>query len=131
MTFSKDRLLAESGVCLLTRKIGKNGSQTQVLHSKSSSSWVCRYQVAQVLNRHKVQRVASERIALNSRYLSRHGSMLWHQLHMHMRYWFNMWVLSHTRSAAQQEVWSRKTRAAAEACKIPVWGYIKFCLITR
>ena len=27
-------------------------------------------------------------------------------------------LLSHTRSAAQQQVWSRKTRAAAEACKI-------------
>ena len=38
-----------------------------------------------------------------------------------------MLVLSHTRSAAQQQVWSGKTKAAAEACKIPsldgLWTY--------
>ena len=32
---------------------------------KSNSSWVCRYQAAQVLDRQKVQRIASERLALS------------------------------------------------------------------
>jgi len=66
-----------------------------------------------------VQRIASERMALSSRCLSRHGCMLCHQVqHTDALLNLDMLVLSHTRSAAQQQVWSRKTTAAAEACKI-------------
>ena len=84
----------------------------------SHSSWVCRYHVAQMLDRHKVQRIASERVALNSRCLSRHGCMLYHHMHhAAASLYLDMLMLSHTRSAAQQQVWSCKTTAAAEACK--------------
>ena len=86
----------------------------------SHSSWVCRYQVAQMLDRHKGQRIASERMALSRRCLSRPGCMLYHHMHHAAASLFlDTLVLSHTRSAAQQQVWSCKTTAAAEACKIP------------
>ena len=56
--FSKDRLLAESEVCLLTRKTGKERVPDVITPLNSHSSWVCRYQVAQMLDRQKVQRIA-------------------------------------------------------------------------
>ena len=78
-----------------------------------------------MLDRQKVQRIAFEQMAL-SRCLSRHGCILCQQVHhtdallsLDMLY---MLVLSNPRSAAQLQVWSRKTTTAAEACKIPVWG---------
>ena len=47
--------------------------------------------------------------------------MLCHQVHhTDALLSLDMSVLSHTRSTAQ-EAWPRKTTAAAEACKIPVW----------
>ena len=81
---------------------------------------MCRYQVAQMLDRQKVQRIAFERMALSSRYLSRHSCVLCHQVHhtdaLLILDILKMLVLSKTRSAAQSQVWSRKTTAAAEAC---------------
>ena len=85
----------------------------------SHSSWVCRYQVAQMLVRHKVQRISSKQMALSSRCLSRHGCMLYHYMHHAAASLFLvMLVLAHSRSAAQQQVWSCKTTAATEECKI-------------
>ena len=72
-----------------------------------------------MLDRQKVQRIAFERMALSSRCLSRHGCILCQQVrHADALLILDMSVLSHTRSAAQPQVWSRKTTAAAEACKI-------------
>ena len=74
MTFSEDRLLAESEACLLTRKIGKKvpdvSTPLQVLQQLGVSLPSCAG-----AGRHKVQRIASERIALNSRCLIRYGCM--------------------------------------------------------
>ena len=71
-----------------------------------------------MLDRQKVQRIAFERMALSSQCLSRHGCILRHQVH-HTDALFTLDMLvSHTRSAAQPQVWSRKTTAGAEACKI-------------
>ena len=57
--FSKDRLLAESEA-----SVDKEDRQERVpdvtTPLNSNSSWACHYQVAQVLDRHKVQRIASE-----------------------------------------------------------------------
>ncbi len=72
-----------------------------------------------MLDRQKVQRIAFERMALSSRCLPRHGCVLCHQVHhtdaLLILDILKMLVLSKTRSAAQPQVWSRKTTAAAEA----------------
>ena len=53
ISFSKDRLLAESEACLLTRKTGKERVPDVITPVNSHSSWVCRYQVAQILDRYR------------------------------------------------------------------------------
>ena len=55
--FNKDRLLAVSEACLLTRKSGKNGSRRDCSPQLQQQH----YQVAQKLDRHQVQRIASKR----------------------------------------------------------------------
>ena len=70
-----------------------------------------------LLDRHRAQRVSSERMALGSRCLSRHGCMVCHRVHRTGALWsVDMLVLPHSRSAVRQQVWSRKTTAATEAC---------------
>ena len=71
--FSKDRLLAESEACLLTKKTctGKERITDVITPYNSHSSGVCRYQAAQVLDRQKVQRIAFEWMALSSSASSR------------------------------------------------------------
>ena len=73
-----------------------------------------------------MQRIAVERMALSSQCLSRQGCILCHQVHNTLLI-LEMLVLSHTRSAAQPQVQSRKTTTAAEACKNPcldgLWIY--------
>ena len=60
----------------------------------SNGSWVCHYQVVQMLDRHKVQRIASERWLL--------AVPLCHQMHhTNAALVLDMLVLSHSRSAAQ------------------------------
>ena len=63
-----------------------------------------------------------ERMALSSLYLSRHGCMFCQQV-QHTDALLNLDILelSQTRSAAQQQVWSRKSRSAS-ACRTPVGG---------
>jgi len=104
--FSKDRLLAKSKACVDTED--RQERVPDVLTPLNShSSWVCRYQVAQMLDKHKVQRVASEQMALSSRCLSRHACMFCHQVqNTDALLILDMLVLSHTRSAAQQQVCS-------------------------
>ena len=76
-----------------------------------------------MLYRRKVQLIASERMALSSRCLPGCGCTLCHQVqHTNALVHLEMLALSHTTSAAQQQVCSRKTTAEAEVCKIPVWG---------
>ena len=120
--FGKDRLLAEIEACLLTRKFAKERVPDVITPLNSHSSCVCRYQVAQMLERQKVQRIAFERMALSSQCLSRHGCILRHQRHHTDALLILDMCGDYTRSAAQPQVWSRKITTAAEACKIPVWG---------
>ena len=113
--FSKDRLLAESEACLLTKKFDKNRVPDVITPLNSHISWVCRYQVAQILEREKVQRIAFERMAVSSQCLSRHVCILRHQVHHTDALLILDMCGDHTRSAAQPQVWSRKTTTAAEA----------------
>ena len=80
-----------------------------------------------MLEMQKVQRIAFERMALSSQCLSCHGCVLRHQVHHTDASLILDMLVSHTRSAAQPQVWSRKTTTAAEACKTPsledVWIY--------
>ena len=57
------RLLAESEACLLTRKFAKERVTDVFTPLNSHSSCVCRYQVEQMLERQKVQRIAFGRLA--------------------------------------------------------------------
>ena len=58
-----------------------------------------------MLDRHKVQRTASERMALSSRVEIDTGCMLCHQVHhTGASLLLDMLVLSHTMSAAQQQI---------------------------
>ena len=58
MTFSKDRLLTESEACLLIKEDRQHRVPDVITPLNSNSSWVCCDQVAQVLDRQKVQRIA-------------------------------------------------------------------------
>ena len=98
---------------LLTRKTDKERVPDVVTPLNSHSSWVCRYQVAQMLERQKVQRIAFERMALGSQCLSRQGCIVRHQVHhTDAVVMLDILMLSHTSSAAQPQVWSRKTNSS-------------------
>ena len=87
-------LSARTG-CLPKRSLSVDKEDRQervpdvIAQLNSYSCWVCCYQVAQTLEWHKVQRIASRRTALSSRCLSRHGCILCHQLHHKMLNWFS------------------------------------------
>ncbi len=51
--FSMDRLLAGSKVCRLDKEDRQERVPNAIPQLNPSSSWVCRYQVAQMLDRHK------------------------------------------------------------------------------